>query len=168
MADDTEVLTPDRTWSTVHDTVMGGVSDGRVTPLDEPGAIRFAGTLSLENNGGFASARTTSAPLGLEGIDAFRLELQGDGREWSFTVRRDDLKIRAGSWRATFRTTGERQVVEIPLTDFTAVRMGRPIPGAPSLVGAGDHLDSVGFLVGNQQAGPYELKVFRITGLRRR
>ncbi|MEM6930859.1 MAG: CIA30 family protein [Myxococcota bacterium] len=168
-ADPVDILTPDRAWTTVHDTVMGGVSQGRVTPLDDAGAVRFTGTVSLENNGGFASSRTVPAPLSLEGIDAFRIEVQGEkGATWSFTVRRDDLRIRGGSWRVQFQTTGERQVVEFPLADFEAVSMGRRLPDAPPLTDAPQHIDSVGFLIGNKQAGAYELKVHRIAGVSRR
>jgi hypothetical protein len=45
-------------WQALNDGVMGGISDGRfrITP-DK--TLEFFGTLSLENNGGFASVRTT-------------------------------------------------------------------------------------------------------------
>ncbi|MBM4058506.1 MAG: hypothetical protein FJ275_09770, partial [Planctomycetes bacterium] len=43
-----------RQWQAVNDGVMGGVSDGRFRITDE-GTLQFFGTLSLENNGGFAS-----------------------------------------------------------------------------------------------------------------
>ena len=44
-------------WQTVNDGVMGGVSDGRFKINDDKN-MEFFGTLSLENNGGFASVRT--------------------------------------------------------------------------------------------------------------
>lgn len=160
-----ELVTPERTWSTVHDTVMGGISEGRVTSID--GGVRFTGRVSLENYGGFASARTSPEKLDLDGIDTFRIEIDGDGQIWQFTLRRDDMRIRAGSWRVKIQTTGERQVIEIPLTDFEAVSMGRPIPNAPSLVGEAGHIDSVGFLISNKQAGPFQLDVFSIQGVRK-
>jgi len=164
MADEpVEVLTSGRTWTTVHDTVMGGVSHGKVEKLDDSGAVRFSGVVSLDHGGGFASARSTPAPLGLDGIETFRLELTGDSRVWSFTVRRDDVHIRAGSWRVELTTTGERQVFEIPVTDFEAVSRGRRVPDGPPLVGATGHIDSVGFLVGKRQAGPFSLTVHRIS-----
>ena len=45
--------TASQQWQAVNDGVMGGVSDGRfrITP-DK--TMEFSGTLSLENNGGFA------------------------------------------------------------------------------------------------------------------
>ena len=45
-------------WHTENDVVMGGVSDSQVTYAAEAagqkGVARFAGSVSLENNGGFA------------------------------------------------------------------------------------------------------------------
>lgn len=160
-----DVLTPDRRWMTVHDTVMGGVSDGEVTPID--GGVRFSGTVSLDNNGGFASARTLSAPLGLGGIERFELDIEGDGHVWQLTVRRDDLRIRAGSWRAMVPTQkGFRQTLTVEVADLEPVAFGRPVPNAPPLVGATEHIDSVGFLISSKQDGPYELKIYGIRGIR--
>ena len=44
---------------------MGGRSDGRFKINDDKN-MEFFGTLSLENNGGFASVRARGAKLGLE------------------------------------------------------------------------------------------------------
>ena len=48
----------DLSWRPVHDTVMGGRSSGTVEPGED--GVRFEGTLSLKNNGGFASIRGES------------------------------------------------------------------------------------------------------------
>ena len=42
-------------WQIVNDGVMGGISSSRMVEAD--GVLNFEGELSLENNGGFASAR---------------------------------------------------------------------------------------------------------------
>ncbi len=49
------------TWTTVNDPVMGGRSTSAVTFGN--GGLVFSGTLSLENNGGFASARGPEDPI---------------------------------------------------------------------------------------------------------
>ena len=68
-------------WQTVNDGVMGGVSDGRfrITP-DK--TMEFSGTLSLENNGGFASVRTKPKDLDIKAGDAIVVRVKGDGREY--------------------------------------------------------------------------------------
>ena len=55
-------------WQPVNDGVMGGVSDGRFKITDQ-GTMEFLGTLSLENNGGFASVRSRRSNLGLKPDD---------------------------------------------------------------------------------------------------
>ena len=42
-------------WTTVNDPVMGGMSTSRIAFGN--GGLMFSGVISLENNGGFASAR---------------------------------------------------------------------------------------------------------------
>ena len=48
-------------WQAANDGIMGSVSDGRFRITGDR-VLEFFGTLSLENNGGFASVRTK--PLG--------------------------------------------------------------------------------------------------------
>ena len=54
-------------WQTTNDGVMGGRSDGRFR-INEDRNMEFFGTLSLENNGGFASVRGEAATLGLSKV----------------------------------------------------------------------------------------------------
>ena len=72
MADDTPKALFDFTgadaakeWQTINDGVMGGVSEGKFKITDKK-TLEFYGTLSLENNGGFASVRSKAKKLGLE------------------------------------------------------------------------------------------------------
>jgi len=89
-------------WQTVNDGVMGGVSDGRVRITDK-GIMEFYGTLSLENNGGFASVRSGSLPMGLKDGDVIVARPRGDGREYYLNLRVPTFRI-AFSYRASFET----------------------------------------------------------------
>ena len=51
-------------WQTINDGVMGGRSDGRFKINNEQN-MEFYGTLSLENNGGFASVRSRPTIMNL-------------------------------------------------------------------------------------------------------
>ena len=88
MADDTPKVLLDfsgadsiKEWQTINDGVMGGVSEGKFKITDKK-TLEFFGTLSLENNGGFASVRTKAKKLGLEKGDTLVAKVRGDGREW--------------------------------------------------------------------------------------
>jgi len=56
-----------RSWKSVNDGVMGGVSEGGFKRTDS-NTLLFSGTLSLENNGGFASIRTEPRAMDLTGL----------------------------------------------------------------------------------------------------
>lgn len=147
-------------WFCVNDTVMGGVSHSRVEPTEE--GVRFTGTLSLDNNGGFTSVRTQPSVLPLERATAFRVTVQGDGRAYNFTVQREDVPIRGGSYRARIETDADQPVtVELPLTAFQATAYGRPI-SAPPLAAAPERISSVGFLLADKKPGTFALEILAI------
>lgn len=108
-------------WNVVNDTVMGGVSSGELTWVDE--ALVFTGELSLDNNGGFASVRS---PLIDSSVAArwveqpgLMLEMRGDGRSWAINVRDSGAN---GGWLATVTPpVDEFALIEIPWRDFTPV-----------------------------------------------
>ena len=67
-----------KAWQTVNDGVMGGVSDGKVRITEKN--LEFYGTLSLENNGGFASVRSKAAKMDLSKYDGLVFKVRGDGQ----------------------------------------------------------------------------------------
>ena len=106
MADDTPKTLFDFTgadaakeWQNINDGVMGGVSEGKFKITDKK-TLEFYGTLSLENNGGFASVRSKAKKLGLEKGDILVAKVRGDGREYSMNLYVNKPLI-AFSYRAT-------------------------------------------------------------------
>lgn len=75
------------TWGAVDDVVMGGVSQSSIRLADNR-AI-FAGIVSTDNNGGFASVRTRNfaQPLDLSDFAGIELKLTGDGKRYKFIAR---------------------------------------------------------------------------------
>jgi monofunctional biosynthetic peptidoglycan transglycosylase len=63
----------------------------------------FFGTLSLENNGGFASVRSRRTALGLKSDDTLVIRVKGDGREYLLNLYVPTLQI-AYSYRAAIPT----------------------------------------------------------------
>lgn len=150
-------------WRPVNDGVMGGVSDGRFR-ITEQGMMEFYGTLSLENNGGFASVRSTPKKLGLTDGDVIVARVRGDGRQYYLNLRVPTRRI-AFSYRASFATKkGKWQEVKVPLKQFQATAFGRPIKDAAP-VDPGE-VNSVGFLLADKKAGPFKLEVEWIKALK--
>lgn len=144
-----------RPWQTVNDGVMGGRSDGRFKINDEK-KMEFFGTLSLENNGGFASVRARGGNLGLKAGDVIVARVRGDGREYNFNVYAQ-RNLGGYSYRQAFKTKKNEWIeVEFPIEKFAATWRGRRFPNAkldPSKV------TGLGFQLGDKKAGPFKLEV---------
>lgn len=142
-------------WRTVNDGVMGGVSEGRAT-INQDQNLEFYGTLSLENNGGFASVRASGDHLAMESEESILLRVRGDGREYNFNLyaRRD---LEGYSFRQSFQTVEDEWVeIALPVDRFIATWRGRVFPDVeldPAQVAG------VGILLGDGRPGSFELEV---------
>jgi len=142
-------------WQIVNDGVMGGRSSSEAT-ITEEGAMRFAGTLSLENNGGFASVRSRpqGRTFGLSGGKTMVLRIKGDGRRYTFNLYTPDRRT-AFSYQMDFETkAGEWMEVRLPVDEFVAHSFGQPIP---SMKLKPNQVQSVGILLGDKKSGPFEI-----------
>lgn len=150
-------------WLTVNDGGMGGVSTGGLRITDR-NTLEFSGTLSLENNGGFASVRSKPTTLGLQYGDALLVRVRGDGREYSLNLYLDKKQV-AFSYRATVRTRKDEWVeVRLPLDGFRATSFGRVVADAGPVDPA--EVNSVGFMLADKNPGPFRLEVGWIKVLR--
>jgi transforming growth factor-beta-induced protein len=145
----------EKRWVTVNDNVMGGVSKGKVRLTDDD-TLEFYGDLSLRNNGGFASVRSSSRTLNLEDGDTLVARVRGDGREYYLNLYAPSFRM-AFSYRTPIQTeAGKWTEVRVPLSDFYATSFGRRVRNAqldPSKV------NSLGFLLSDKKAGPFRLEV---------
>lgn len=145
-----------REWQTVNDGVMGGVSDGRFKITDKK-TLEFYGTLSLENNGGFASVRSRAKKLGLDKGDVLVARVRGDGRDYSTNLY-FPRPLSAFSYRATVKTKKVEWIeVKLPLDGFEATPFGRVVRDAGPV--DPDEVNALGFLLGDKKAGPFRLEV---------
>lgn len=142
-------------WQTVNDGVMGGRSVGRFK-VNADKKMEFSGTLSLENNGGFASVRARGTALSMEKDDVIVARVRGDGREYNFNLYAEN-NLGGYSYRQSFQTKrGEWTEVELPLSECVATWRGRTYPNEkldPSKV------TGLGFLLGDKKAGSFKLEV---------
>lgn len=142
-------------WQVVNDEVMGGISTSRFELTN--GLAVFRGEVSLEHNGGFASVRSLPAQHGLAGCDAFVIRVRGDGRRYKFTAR-TDRSFDSAIYQTTFQTQkGEWSEHRLPMRGFVATFRGRVLSAEPPLDAA--KVASVGFLISDKQAGPFQLEV---------
>ena len=143
-------------WRVVNDGVMGGRSQSEIAFTDK-GTALFQGTVSLENNGGFASVRTDIPARPLEDQAGIVLRVRGDGKRYQLMVRTDQ-RTDGVSYRFAFTTrAGAWTTVRAPWSEFVPVFRGRIVPDAPPL--APSRIRRVGFLISDKQAGPFQLEI---------
>jgi hypothetical protein len=142
-------------WLVVNDGVMGGLSESGMT-VTADGAGRFAGELSLANNGGFASVRTVIGEGALAGAAGLRLRVRGDGRTYRLRLR-EGRAFDGVAYQAEFTSADQWQDIFIPINDFRPVFRGRPVPGAPDVDPAA--VRQVALMVADKQPGPFALEV---------
>ena len=143
-------------WQIVNDGVMGGVSQGSFKIIDKK-TLEFFGTLSLANNGGFASVRSKAKKLNLEKGDTLVAKVRGDGREYMLNLYPNNQRM-AYSYRATVRTKKDEWIeVTVPLDKFEATSFGRPVLDAGSV--KPEDVNSLGFMLSDKKAGPFKLEI---------
>lgn len=150
-------------WEAVGDPVMGGISTGRLLPIPG-GHARFTGMVSLDRGGGFASIRSAPGLFDLSAHEGLLLEIRGDGRVYKLALRTDPW-FDAVAYQIRFVTrAGDWEAVRLPLAGFRATWRGRPVPGAPPLEPS--RVSSFGLLLGDGQAGPFQLEIASIRAYR--
>ncbi len=149
-------------WTTVNDPVMGGRSTSSVTFGN--GGLVFSGNISLENNGGFASARApVDSAIGTRASGATSLSVQalGDGKTYV-------LKVETGqpwSYIQRFSTdAGVRRAYNLPVGNFESVGMFlNPVPAPPL---DPSMINRIGVYILDKQEGPFRLVVSAIDSSR--
>ncbi|MEZ7956645.1 MAG: CIA30 family protein [Rubritalea sp.] len=144
-------------WRVVDDSVMGGLSQGKIQ-ISKDGILNFNGKLSLKNNGGFSSLRSGNLDLDLSGAEGLVARVKGDGRTYKMRFSTDArFRSREVSFSADFKTQKDEWVeVKVPFDDFSASFRGMSLKRETFDPGK---IRRIGLLLGDKKAGPFELQV---------
>jgi hypothetical protein len=150
----------DAVWPEINDGVMGGLSSSRMTSGD--GHAIFAGVVSFENNGGFASVRSRPVVHDLSAFGGLVLRVRGDGKRYSFRLK-TDASFDGVSYQVEINPPpGEWAELAIPFGDFVPVYRGRIVRDHPPLDPS--RIATFGFLISRQE-GPFRLDIEAIRTL---
>jgi len=142
-------------WSVINDVVMGGVSNSSFT-VTKPGTAVFSGVVSLENNGGFASANMKPAQFDLSDCDGIRFRVKGDGKSYKITLKNEGA-FNGFSYRFEFSTkNGEWLTIDAPFSSFIPKFMGQTTSAPPVDTAK---IKTFGFLIADKQDGPFRLEI---------
>lgn len=120
-------------WRFVADTVMGGVSTGKIarTQIGPSSALQLSGRVSLDNNGGFIQAALplAEAPntLDARGFSGIEFTVRGNGQSYSVHLRTSQLNRPWQSYRSTIQAVTQWQTHRLPFDTFKAYRTEVPL-----------------------------------------
>lgn len=144
-------------WEALGDQVMGGQSDGSLV-YSEEGIGHFAGTVRLDNGGGFASVKADlPEPFDASDFTGIELLAMGDGKTYKVGLRTSTDR-RSIVYQHRFTPDTEQwSHIRLPFSDFTPTWRGKTVTDAEPLNTR--HLASVSLFVSGRQAGEFELKM---------
>ncbi len=137
----------------VNDTVMGGKSSSKVEALDG-GILRFSGTVSLENNGGFTSFRARETEYEIGASEGLSIRVKGDGRKYILSLDLSGIPIPAGGYWQPFETKkGEWIEVRLPYDRFVPTSFGRELDGLAKVTP--ERIVGLTIYLYDKKAGPF-------------
>ena len=146
-------------WGPIDDRVMGGVSTSTFLYEDSAGAL-FAGEVSMDHGGGFASVRSGHLDLDLTGFEGLAISFMGDGNSYKLSIVTEP-RYDSVVYRAVFNTrAGVWAEARIPFEKFVPTFRGHTVSAAPDLEPA--NIVAVGLLISQRQEGMFRLKVSTI------
>ena len=144
-------------WRVVDDIVMGGHSEGHFAITKEKHG-RFYGDISLKDGGGFSSVRYQfNPPVTVTGHERIFIRLKGDGSDYQFRIKPD--KNNDFAYRHAFSTSGDWQIVEVPLKEMYPVRRGKRL-NQPNF--SGQSLAEIRFLIATGRDQAFQLLIDRL------
>lgn len=143
-------------WFVVLDGVMGGRSTGELERAKDSYILR--GEVSLENNGGFASLRTSYAEFDLSQYTTVRIRYRSTGQDFGFTLNKFKR-----FWYPNFKvnlpvSNGEWVEEQYLLKDFGKYRLGQKMQGTPSTNDL-SQIIRLGFISNTKAATAYTFEV---------
>ena len=111
---------PSKRWEFITDQVMGGVSTGNITFMNENGAnfARMTGNVSLENNGGFIQFRRKVTSHFDKSKQGLELKMRGNKQQYFVHIRTTGTFLPWQYYHAPFSSNSDWTIVRMPFSMF--------------------------------------------------
>ena len=115
-------MQPETRWRFFTDQVMGGVSTGSMTFVQEDGSAfaRLTGSVSTANRGGFIQIRLDLANAAPAGTTGLRLIVRGNTQRYFVHLCTSGTLLPWQYYQAGFDVSEDWREVRLPLSAFTA------------------------------------------------
>ncbi|WP_276391162.1 CIA30 family protein [Eudoraea chungangensis] len=143
-------------WKIVNDGVMGGLSKSKID-LTKEGYARFKGSISLDNNGGFAMVQYTFDEINIKPFNRLKIILKGDTKSYQFRIK--SKKEEYYAYVYPIQTSGKWESIEINLSEMYPAFRGRKL-NIPNF--SEPTLEQFSILIGNKKKEDFELQIDKI------
>ena len=141
-------------WEVINDGVRGGISESNFQIQADQTAV-FSGSVSLENNGGFASVRASLRASVSGNFERIVIRVKGDGKTYSLRIRTDQ-NFDGVAYACSFSTIKDEWTEhEFSPAEFVPTFRGRTLFNVPPLKDL--KISHIGFLISEKQSGSFEL-----------
>ena len=143
-------------WFALNDGVMGGMSNGQLRYTET--SFIFEGQVSLENNGGFASARSPFEAIDLSDYSTLIVKYRSTDMDFAISLNTSRLWYRPNYKAQLPNTEGQWKIITSSLADFKEYRVGKP---------TGNSIDNdllkkvirLGLISDEKRAGAFQIEV---------
>lgn len=143
----------------IHDTVMGGRSSGTVIRHNDD-AVLFTGNLSLENNGGFASAEFKLLNP-ITALNSTQLILHTKPENRTYQLRLKTALIAQGvAYVAEFSADNGQQTFVFTPDNFSGRYRGNPVLNLPPLHFS--DVSHVSIMLADKTPGPFQIALYSL------
>tara|TARA_B100001059_G_C17768933_1_gene547249 strand:- start:938 stop:1450 length:513 start_codon:yes stop_codon:yes gene_type:complete len=144
-------------WQIVNDSVMGGSSTSQAYEKDN--SLIFAGNVSLENNGGFASTRTCINTQH-QASKHIILQVKGDGKTYQLRLRTSQY-LDGPAFTVSFATLKDQwQVITFSSDDFSLTYRGKALQQQAKL--NFNEIEQLGLMIAKKQQGNFRIELKQI------
>lgn len=146
-----------KTWFTITDNVMGGVSTSKLAQKES--SILFSGNISFDNNGGFASLRSGFGKYDLSAYNAVRIKFKSENQKFALTL--DDSR---NWWEPNYKyefqseQSSDWKTVNFNLSDFYEEIIGRK-SGNKISNSILKNICQIGIITNDKKEGPFSLEI---------
>jgi hypothetical protein len=146
-------------WYSVNDTVMGGRSSGSTSYKED--VLHFQGSVSFDNNGGFASVRSEYGEMDLSKFTNVTIRYRCEGQSLNFSLNYHrqwylpNYKVVLPSTEMKWKTETFR------LDSFKEYRVGRPT-GSDINPEVLKRIIRLGIMTNDKKEGPFQAEIDQI------
>ncbi len=141
-------------WMIINDGVMGGISDGQAR-LDEDSLV-FFGSLSLENNGGFASVRSRFNRYDFSEFKTLTIRFKAQGGNFSLMFEQSRYFYNP-YFALGLKPSEDWQEITIALRDLEQIRLGNKT--GKTLGDKPLKAIRIGFIKADKKTTPFKLEI---------